>query len=204
VSAVGRHLERIVVVDDGSRDGTGSAAAAEGAEVVRLPENLGKGLALRTGIAAALASQTAAVVLLDADGQHDPDDLPALLAAWDDGRPDLVIGARLGDRASMPSARYWTNYIGTRVLSWMTGRELEDSQCGYRLLSASLAERLDLRSDGFAIESEMLIKASRQGARFAHVPVRTIYNGSSSHFRPVLDTLRISLASVYFQVFDDR
>ena len=114
-----------------------------------------------------------------------------------------MIGARLADREQIPSARFWTNYIGSRVLSWMTGAELEDSQSGYRLLSASLARRLRLRSDGYPIESEMLIKAARLAARFEHVRVSTIYNDEGSHFRPVLDTFRISCAAIYFKVFDD-
>jgi glycosyltransferase involved in cell wall biosynthesis len=204
VEGVRQHLRTTVVVDDGSDDGTAEVAAAAGAEVEILERNRGKGFALRRGIAAALDLGPAAVVLLDADGQHAPEDLPAFLALWDAERPDMIVGARLADVDSIPAARYWTNYIGSRILSWMSGRELEDSQSGYRLLSADLLRRLQLRSDGFAVESEMLIKAARLGARIAHVRVRTIYAGNGSHFRPVADTFRISCASIYFKVFDDR
>lgn len=203
VGGVRRHLARVVVVDDGSDDATAEVARAAGAEVLSLDRNRGKGFALRQGIARALADGPEAIVLLDADGQHDPDDLPAFLAAWDERRPDLVIGCRLEDRSEIPSARFWTNYIGSRILTWMTGFELLDSQSGYRLLSAELARRLELTADGYAIESEMLIKAARIGARLEHVRVRTIYNDAGSHFRPVLDTFRISCASIYFKVFDD-
>lgn len=198
------HVESVVVVDDGSDDATGDAAREAGAEVIRLERNRGKGFALRAGFARALDRSPQAVALLDADGQHDPRDLSEFLRAWDETRPDLIIGCRLQDRDSIPSARYWTNYIGSRVLSWMTGLELLDSQSGYRLLAADLLRRLDLGSDGYAIESEMLIKAGRLGARVEHVRVRTIYNDGGSHFRPVSDTFRISCASVYFKVFDDR
>ena len=177
VAALRLRLDCVVVVDDGSTDATSSVAA--------------------------LALDPAALVLLDADGQHDPGDLPRLLAAWDERRPDLVVGTRLADRETIPAARFWTNYIGSRILSWMTGYELEDSQSGYRLLAADLARALGLTSDGFAIESEMLIKAARRGARIEHVRIRTIYNDAGSHFRPLLDTLRISLASIHFKVFDD-
>jgi glycosyltransferase involved in cell wall biosynthesis len=203
VEGVRRYLERVVVVDDGSRDATAANARAAGAEVNSLPSNRGKGFALRAGIERALAGPASAVVLLDADGQHDPSDLPRLLAIWDARSPDLVVGSRLADRERIPPARYWTNYIGSRVLSWMTGTELEDSQSGFRLLSSTLARRLRLRSDGYAVESEMLIKAARMGARFEHVSVTTIYNDGGSHFRPVLDTFRISCAAIYFKVFDD-
>lgn len=204
VEGVRRHLATVVVVDDGSCDGTGEVAARAGAEVEVLPENRGKGFALRRGIAIALSLEPEAVVLLDADGQHAAEDLPNFLAAWDRDRPDLVVGSRLRDPEPIPAARYWTNYIGSRVLSWMSGLELEDSQSGYRLLSADLLRRMPLTADGFAIESEMLLKAARLRARLEHVRVRTIYDGGGSHFRPLSDTVRISCASIYYKVFDDR
>lgn len=203
VAGVLRHVARVVVVSDGSRDATAERARQAGAEVEEMPVNRGKGSALRRGVELALAGAPAALVLLDADAQHDPDDLPALIAAWDRSRPELIIGSRLQDAESIPSARFWTNYIGSRILSWMTGRELLDSQSGYRLLDAALAARLALRAEGYAIESEMLIKAVRLGARIEHVRVRTIYNEAGSHFRPVLDTVRISCAAIYYKVFDD-
>jgi glycosyltransferase involved in cell wall biosynthesis len=203
VAGVLRRLARVVVVDDGSSDATGEAARRAGATVERLETKRGKGVALRRGIELALALEPGALVLLDADGQHDPADLDALLAAWDARRPDLIVGARLADPEKIPPARYWTNYIGSRILSWMCGLDLEDTQSGYRLLAAPLARALELASEGYAIESEMLIKAARRGARIEHVRVRTIYNDGVSHFRPLRDTVRISCASIYFKVFDD-
>lgn len=204
VEGVRRHLEQVVVVDDGSGDSTAEAAAAAGATVVSMAQNRGKGAALRAGISAALALEPGAVLLLDGDGQHDPADAPVLIAPWERGEADLVIGSRWAGRAVIPGARYWTNYIGSRVLSWMTGVELFDSQSGYRLLDSGLARRLVLRSRRYAVESEIVIKAVRLGARLTHVPVRTIYGDQPSHFRPVLDTVRISCAAIYFKVFDDR
>jgi glycosyltransferase involved in cell wall biosynthesis len=204
VEGVRRWIERVVVVDDGSDDGTTAAAVAAGATVIRLTHNQGKGAALRQGLDAALALEPPAVLLLDADGQHDPADLPKLMAPWERGDAELVIGSRWEGKEIIPGARYWTNYIGSRVLSWMTGVELFDSQSGYRLIDARLARRLRLRSRRYAIESEIVIKAARLGARLVHVPVKTIYGENPSHFRPVLDTFRISCAAIYFKVFDDR
>jgi glycosyltransferase involved in cell wall biosynthesis len=202
VAGVRRHLDAVVVVDDGSSDATAERAAAAGARVERLPENRGKGAALLHGIERALGSRPAAVVLLDGDGQHDPADLPAFLAAWDQGAADLVIGSRMRSPAAIPAARYWANRIGSRILSWMTGWEIEDSQSGYRLVAAELLRRMPLAARGYAVESEMLIKAAHRGARLAQVPVRTIYEGEPSHYRPVLDTVRISLWSIYWKGFD--
>ncbi len=205
VEGVLRAVGRVIVVDDGSADETGALASKAGAEVVRHPQRSGKGKALRDGIAAALISQPAAIVLLDGDGQHDPADLPALITRWDEGDIDLVVGARLSDRDAIPPARYWTNSIGSSILSFMTGYRLEDSQSGYRLVRASLLEAMRLCSDGYAIESEMLIKAAKRKARLAHVRVRTIYAAAdelpSSHFQPVRDTFRISLSALRFKVF---
>jgi glycosyltransferase involved in cell wall biosynthesis len=203
VEAARRHVGAVVVIDDGSADGTAAAARQAGARVESLHANRGKGFALRRGIEAALALAPRAIVLLDGDGQHDAAEIPTLLAAWEGGAGDLVIGTRWSDPAAIPAARYWTNYVGSRILSWMTGTELLDSQSGFRLLAGDLARRLSLRSDGYAIESEMLIKAARLGARIGHVPVRAIYDGCPSHFRPVTDTFLISCEAIYFKVFDD-
>ncbi len=205
-----RHVARVIVVDDGSTDGTGAAAAAAGAEVVTNERNRGKGNALRRGFDHLLAEvdpevdpEVGAVALLDGDGQHDPDDLPILLAAWDEGEYGLIVGGRLTARASIPPHRYWTNTIGTKLLSWVTGVVLEDSQSGYRVLSVDLLRRMDLRSDGYAIESEMLIKAARRRARIGQVVIRTIYHDRvPSFYRPVRDTVYITLASAYHRLFD--
>ncbi|MDX1632905.1 MAG: glycosyltransferase family 2 protein [Thermoanaerobaculia bacterium] len=203
VAGLRRHLSTVIVVDDGSRDDTAREAREAGAVVESFSENRGKGRALRRGMEEALERDPEALLLLDADGQHDPEDSPRLLQAWDRDRPDIVIGARLDDPEAIPSVRYWTNYIGSRILSWMTGLELLDSQSGYRLVSAELLRELSLESDGYAIESEMLIKAAHRGARIVHVPVKTIYRSEVSHYRPLRDTVRISCRAIYFKAFDE-
>ncbi len=193
----------VVVVDDGSSDQTASRARAAGATVERLERNQGKGFALRRALHLALDSRPAAVAMLDGDGQHDPADLPALLAAWDRGRSAMIIGSRMGDAQAIPRARFWTNYIGSRILSRMSGFDLSDSQSGFRLASAELIRRWRLRSNGYAIESEMILKSSHLRARLEEVPIRTIYGKERSHFQPLRDTVRIACESIYFKVFDD-
>ena len=201
------HVGTVVVVDDGSADDTARRAAEAGALVLRHPENRGKGRALQTGIAHCLdlAEPVDAIVLLDADGQHDASEIPGLLSAWRSNCAQLVIGSRWSDPSLIPGERYWTNYIGSRILSRMSGVELDDSQSGFRVLSAALAGRLRLRSRGYAVESEMLLKAARLGALIVNSPITAIYDEAcgKSHFRPVLDTVRICCAAIYTKVFDD-
>ena len=194
------HVERVVVVDDGSSDRTGDAARTAGAEVLRRESNGGKGAALRSGLGLVLASDATHVALLDADGQHDPDDLAALLAAARSGET-FVIGSRMAEPDAIPAYRFRTNEIGSRILTRMTGHEIEDAQSGYRVVAAGLLRRLPLSARGYSIETEMLLKASPYVRRFAHVPVRAIYGGPS-HYRPFRDTWVISWAAVYWKVFE--
>ena len=193
-------VERVVVVDDGSSDRTGDAARSAGAEVLRRESNGGKGEALRSGLRLVLGSDATHVALLDADGQHDPGDLPALLAAARSGET-FVIGSRMADPDAIPAYRYRTNEIGSRILTRMTGLEIEDAQSGFRVVSTNLLRRLRLNARGYSIETEMLLKAAPHLRRFAHVPVRAIYGGPS-HYRPFRDTWVISWAAVYWKVFE--
>lgn len=196
-----RHIGEVLVVDDGSTDATGQEAELAGARTLRVPVNGGKGSALRAGIARLLEEVNLThVAFVDADGQHDPDDLPLLLTAAREGE-ELVIGSRMASPEAIPSYRYRTNEIGSRILSRMTGHEIEDGQSGYRVVAADLLRRLRLNARGFLIETEMLLKAARHVRRFRHVPVRAIYGGPS-HYRPFRDTWVISWGAVYYKVFE--
>lgn len=200
VAGVRRSVERVVAIDDGSTDATGDAARRAGAEVMRLPANGGKGTALRAGLERVLATDATHVAFIDADGQHDPGDLPALLAAARSGEP-FVIGSRMADPDAIPGYRYRTNEIGSRVLSRMTGLAIEDAQSGYRVIAADLLRRLTLTARGYIIETEILLKSAPHIERFCEVPVRAIYGGPS-HYRPFRDTWVISWGAVYYKVFE--
>jgi glycosyltransferase involved in cell wall biosynthesis len=200
VRGIRAHVPRVLVVDDGSSDRTAEVARAEGAEILRRDGNGGKGAAVRAGLERILASDATHVAFLDADGQHDPADLPALLAAARAGE-GFVIGSRMSDPDAIPAYRYRTNEIGSRILTRMTGLEVEDAQSGYRVVATDLLRRLELNARGYSIETEILLKAARHLRRFCHVPVRAIYGGPS-HYRPFRDTWVISWGAVYYKVFE--
>jgi glycosyltransferase involved in cell wall biosynthesis len=177
----------VLVVDDGSSDATAERAREAGATVIEQRPNQGKGAALRTGFRRALTDGAEAILTLDADGQHDPAEIPRFLAAWSaapNDRPDLVIGAR--SFRSMPPMRRLSNVLGGKAFSWAVGRDIPDNQSGYRLVSRRLAEAT-LASDepGFAFEVEQITTCIRMGGRIAWVPIRTIYAGAPSHIRPI-------------------
>ena len=194
------HVARVLVVDDGSTDATGAEAAAAGADVIRLGENRGKGSAVRAGLAEVLPEATH-VAFVDADGQHDPADLPRLLDAARAG-DDFVIGSRMNGENGIPRVRYRTNEIGSRILTRMTGHDVEDGQSGYRVIAAPVLRRLSLSSRGYSIETEILLKAARWVPRVRHIPVRAIYEAGGSHYRPFRDTWVISWGAVYYKVFE--
>ncbi len=182
VTAAIAHLPT-VVVDDGSTDGTAEVAERAGATVLRQRPNQGKGAALRAGFRWALDAGCEAVVTLDADGQHDPAEIPAFLAAWLERGPDLVVGRRNFRR--MPPVRRLSNVIGGWAMSWAVGRPIPDNQSGYRLLSRRLMEAtLASGESGFEFEVEMITTCIRAGWRIDWVPIRTIYAGEASHIRP--------------------
>lgn len=182
----------VVVVDDGSTDETAAIAERAGATVVRHETNRGKGAAIRTGIER-LRSLGAldAVVMLDADGQHDPNEIPTFADEFAKGNADLIIGNRMGARSGMPPLRRFTNNLTSAIISAGASRRIPDSQNGYRLVSAPLLDRLRLESDRYEIDSEIIIKACRRGgARVTSVPVRTIYGTEKSAIHPARDTMR--------------
>jgi len=188
VAATREHLA-VIVVDDGSIDATAQRAGDAGATVIDQRPNQGKGAALRTGFRRALADGADAILTLDADGQHDPAEIPRFLAAWAaEPPPDLVIGRR-GFR-SMPPVRRLSNELGRIAFSWAVGRPIPDNQSGYRLIGRRIMEAT-LHSDegGFEFEVEMITTCIRLGGTIAWVPIRTIYAGAPSHIRP-LDHLR--------------
>ena len=179
----------IVVVDDGSTDGTGRVARAAEVSLLTHGANRGKGEALRTGFSE-LQGRVDAVVTLDADGQHDPAEIPALLARLESSGAGICVGTRMGDTRRMPPIRRFANRAGSGILSWLAGAALEDTQSGFRAYRASVLPLLDCRGSGYDYESEVLIRACRLGTIVVFESVSTRYGDETSHFRPLRDGFR--------------
>ena len=205
VRRVRPHADHVIVVDDGSRDATGAAARAAGADVIRHDANLGKGAAIRSGLRMVLEGAFTHVLLLDADLQHDPADVPALLAAARAGAGDFIIGQRPFSKVTMPASRYYTNTISSWVISrFFVGHRVADAQSGFRVIDTALLRRVRLTGRGYEIETEMLIKLARRGARIAHVPVGLHYGAARSKLRPIRDTTRTCFLAVRYRFFPER
>jgi hypothetical protein len=183
---------QIIVVDDGSTDGTGEEGRGKGTTLVTHPRNRGKGAALRTGIARACSESAAVIVTLDADGQHPPADIPRLLEPIAEGNADVVLGAR-ARKGAMPVSRRFTNWLSASLASRIGGQPVSDAQTGFRAFTRGVAERVRPGGDRYEYEANFLLDALRAGYRVASVEVPTIY-GSRSHFRLWADTWRMARA----------
>jgi glycosyltransferase involved in cell wall biosynthesis len=186
----------VIVVDDGSLDGTAAQLDGLPVTLLRHAVNLGKAASLRTAFAHALELGARCVITLDGDGQHDPADAPELLAAWR-GQPErIVIGSRLHDRVQFPPARYRANRFACFWISWAAGHPIADSQSGYRVYPRAVMNMAlgpGARGSGFTFESEILIEAAQLGHRTMAVAIPGRYprQARPSHFRPVTDIAKI-------------
>ncbi len=178
----------VLVVDDGSTDNTAAVADSAGAAVLPQIPNQGKGAALRAGFQWALDKGYGAVLTLDADGQHDPAEIPNFLQAYRADQADLIIGSR--DFDQMPWVRRLANSLGRGAFSWALGQYVPDNQSGYRLISRRLMEAMLASGEqGFEFEVEMIVVCMQQGFKLDWVPIRTIYAGESSHINPLQHTI---------------
>jgi glycosyltransferase involved in cell wall biosynthesis len=182
VASAVKIADRVVVVDDGSRDQTGALAKAAGATVVRHAINRGLGAALGTGIEAAVRLKADAVVTMDADGQHLAEDAAKIFQRLDQGDVEFVLGSRMkkgGEEGNMPFHRVLFNNIGNLLTYLLFGRWVTDSQSGLRGLSAIAARTIDLRTNGMEVSSEFIKVSKDKRWRFAEVPIKAIYTDYS-------------------------
>ena len=180
--------EAIFAVDDGSTDATAEVARAAGVRVLQHERNRGKGAALLTGFEAASAAGFTHVITLDADGQHPPDCIPSFLAALP--AAEIVVGSRLHDAATMPRDRLFSNRATAVILGALARQTILDGQSGYRSYELATVRRIQFEASGFMFESEILIKASRLGARIAHVEIPCVYGDQGSHINKTRNTLQ--------------
>lgn len=187
----------VIIVDDGSSDDTADLLDQVPVTVLRHATTRGKGASLVTGFREALKRDIWAVVTLDGDGQHRPEDIPRFRARAAEAPDQIIIGSRAADRAACPPARYRANRIADFWISWACGYAVEDSQSGFRLYPRKVLESVQAKHDperGFVFESEILINAARAGFRSTPVAIPALYDGTmqrDSHFRPVADITRI-------------
>lgn len=184
IEAVYSYVDRIILVDDGSTDGTKDKIKADDKIIlISYNDNRGKGHALNVGFRKSFETGADFTVTLDADLQHKPEYIPLFLNRIKEY--DIVIGNRLGDTKDMPLQRIMSNRITSFLLSLKTGVEILDSQCGYRIYRTSLLNDILPESSGFEAESEILVNAARKGLRIGFVNVPTVYADETSKMRPV-------------------
>jgi glycosyltransferase involved in cell wall biosynthesis len=183
-------LDHVLVLDDGSTDGTAEEARKAGAEVIRHAQNQGKGAAIKTGLRELAGRDFPYVLILDGDGQHLPEEIPGFLEEANRSGAALVVGTRMTDTAKMPWVRRMTNRFMSAQISRLCGQPVPDSQCGFRMMRRDVIPHLFCDSNNYEYETEMLLIASREGFRIASVPVSTIYGEEKSKIHPVRDTVR--------------
>ncbi|MFA6523229.1 MAG: glycosyltransferase family 2 protein [Candidatus Peribacteraceae bacterium] len=201
VEGARRFAEAVIVVDDGSTDETVSVCERAGAHVVRHLENAGAGAATMTGLEAARTMGATTVITLDADGQHDPSDIPLVLAPIHEGRADIVFANRFGQRNNIPAIRRIFNSIGNVLTLLAAGMWVSDSQCGFKAFGPKALSEIDLRMTGFEFCTEIVREAAVRHWRVAQVPTKVIYSEytmakGQSFANGVKTALRILLRSI--------
>jgi glycosyltransferase involved in cell wall biosynthesis len=191
-----QQLPFVIVVDDASTDGTADLLEGLPVLVLRNEQNRGKAASLLRGAHEAIERGASAIVTLDGDGQHSPEDIPLLLKAYRAMPGSIVIGARLHHRDRIPPSRYWANRVANFWISLASGYRIADTQSGFRIYPARALHATRVRVDrsrSFVFESEILIEAARHGIVASCVPINVVYSdrGRASYFRPVVDIARI-------------
>ncbi len=195
-------IQRLLVVDDASDDGTGDIARRAGAEVLRLEpgQGGGKGQVMQAGLRRLRGDDFDYYLFLDGDGQHDPADLQRFLDRLE-SEPglDFLVGSRKQEAHRIPGRRWRTNALGTWTLGRIAGVKWEDSQSGFRMIKKKVLDRMEVQGSGFTFEMETAMKAAHHRIRWAHVPIQAIYHevGGGSHFRGALDTWLIAWFSLW-------
>ncbi|MBN1847750.1 MAG: glycosyltransferase family 2 protein [Deltaproteobacteria bacterium] len=202
-----RYISHVIVVDDGSTDQTAIIAKNAGAEVISISSNKGKGNTLRVAFQYALNNNLDAIITLDADLQHDPNEIPRFVDYYIRHQAKIVIGNRMQAKDAIPRIRYGPNKVGVTLFSWLIGQPIEDSQCGFRLYDRQVIKSIRILNMGFEAEADILLRAGKRGYRIGFVPIQAIYFSDSRHvsyYRPIKDTFRISIIFLMNLFWKDR
>ncbi|NUO07196.1 MAG: glycosyltransferase family 2 protein [Candidatus Brocadia sp.] len=199
-----KHVSKVIVADDGSTDNTAVAASGAGAEIIIIDRNRGKGNALRVLFQKTINEEYDAVISMDADEQHDPEEIPKFLAAHIMHPDDIISGSRMGEKEKIPRARYNSMCIAQYYISLAANQFLEDTQCGFRLYPLSIIKKIRLKTERFVTETELLMKAGDMGVEIRFVNIKTIYNENGTYFKPVKDIIAITayvISYIYIKWF---
>ena len=183
-----------IVVNDGSSDETKRVVLENGVGLLEHPFNLGKGAALQTGFRYILQKDYQVVITLDADGQHDPSEIPFLFEIFQSVKPDILIASRAAEFGKMTFLRRFWNRLGVKAVARLCHSDITDSQSGFRLIRTEILKEIDFSTSRFETELELLIKACKKGFSVLSLPITSqrIDGTESSHFRPVVDTWQVS------------
>jgi glycosyltransferase involved in cell wall biosynthesis len=185
-----QYVDEVIVVDDGSTDNTSQIAELAGAEVVRHPKNMGYGAAIKSIIAEARKRDPDILVILDADAQHNPGEIPNVIKPVKEGY-DFVIGTREKKDSKIPLYRRFGQKVISGSVSVLSRNRLADSECGFRAFSRRAISALNLKENGMAISAETVAEAARQNLKVTEVPISAIYSKNGSTLNPVTHGLGV-------------
>lgn len=190
IQDIKKYQLEILVIDDGSSDRTFQIANNSGVQVMFNLNNQGKGASLIKGFKYALDNNFDAVITMDADGQHLPQDLPLFIESAKNQDIHIILGNRMLNTEGMPILRVVTNKFMSWFISTITKQVIPDTQCGFRLIKKEVLKKIKLRTSKYETESEILIEASRLGFKITSIPIKSVYRRGKSRINPFIDTLR--------------
>ncbi|MFH1803186.1 MAG: glycosyltransferase family 2 protein [archaeon] len=185
-----KYLNQVIVVNDGSKDNTLKEIKKTKAKVITYKTNQGKGAALKKGFSYATKNKFSYLIVLDADGQHDPKEIPKFIKTIEKEQPDLVIGCRKKRHSDMPYIRRATNFLTSLIIRAKGKQYIKDSQSGYRAIKLSFLKKIKLKRKRYDLESEMLLKMMEKEAKITCIPIKTIYKDETSTINPIKDAAR--------------
>lgn len=189
INKTSKYVDAVLVVNDGSSDNTSREIKRTKAILIDHKINRGKGEALKSGFSFIKRKNYDLLVMLDADGQHDPKEIPKLIRELNKGY-DIIIGTRKKSKSRMPIIRRCTNFITSLIVSLIIAQKVKDSQSGFRVMKTKILKNIELVSKRYDLESEILVKASRKGYKIGHASIKTIYGDETSKIHPIKDTFR--------------